>query len=719
MQLMSTNLTTLGLRYTLIFDAGEKRIKHGVLGMFLEQTSQLICGISAPEIPASYLPFSEQENRFEAVYMSITYNSVTYRAINKEGGYNLEVTFTSPFLPQQEKMNVAPMFYVDVKVQRSTRPHNLVKVKQNISEGTLLFGLQADDLQLYPRGHRCGISYDIQTSSRFVLGDFARTLNLKLYQNGQALETVNCQELLYSFDGRANEKGVFEVPFQLSEQVPEFKTSFVLAGYSQVRDFISIHEKPYNLLYTSYFQDIEAVLQYAIENKEACMQQSAFMDQSITDTSLSQSWKDFIAFTFQSYKLNTVYCCDKEGNKAYHVWEGNCMYNSTMDVEYNNGLFYYTYFPEVLPVLLDQWAQTEQGEGYIDHDCGAGYVIEKANYSYPMIIEENCNFIQMLYAYCVQQGSWEKAKQHYETLKKLVKCIFEADTTGNGIPNTGTDNTIDDAVPAIQNAKEQTYLAIKSACTLQCFAKIAVAQSDLSNANAATQRANKIIDSVEEVLWKGDHYAVCTDETQDGYWRFLTHETLSGAMEGKDSYSIYAENGMLYPMMSGFMPERLNYNRLSENIFCSEKYCSTEYGCNHSNDSDSIWFSQNLWRDFIAAYLGHDMLDNVDKYWGFQKIMNTNKRLNLYIDTFGENALWYYPRGLTSVGVLYAMLRLQIDAFQKEIRISPLRKSLRIPLVSFADWNARILPWVVVKDGIVQIEHEELLKGYRVVILES
>lgn len=614
-------------------------------------------------------------------------------------------------------MNVAPLFYVDVTITRSTRPHNLVKVKHNIDQGVLRFGLRSEGLTAHPAGSACDYTYAIKARSQFVLGDFARELHVELFHDGQEVEQFSCRERLFSFDGHAAHDGILEVPFTL-HQTGKFSTSFLLATYAPVRDFISVHGTSHNLLYTSFFSGLDDVTAYGIHHRRTALDRSALMDSTVCDTSLSQSWKDFIAFTFQSYKLNTIYSCDAAGHRAYHIWEGNCMYNSTMDVEYNDGLFYYTYFPEVLPLLFQQWADTEQGEGYIDHDCGAGYHIEKASYSYPMIVEENCNYLLMLHAYCRMRGEFQLAQEHMNVLSRLAKKILDADTTGNGIPNTGTDNTIDDAVPAIQNAKEQTYLALKSACALQAFAEMAQELGCEPEASASRERAAQICRSVDALLWRGDHYAVCTDRSQDGYWRFLTHETLSGPMEGRDSYSIYAENGLLYPMLAGFVPENLNYPRLAQNIVISEKKCATQYGCNHSHDSDSIWFSQNLWRDFSAAYLGHDLLDNVDKYWEFQKIANTGGSLRLYMDTFGENALWYYPRGLTSVGIFHALLRLQIDGVRREVRIAPLRASLRLPLLFFSDWKNGRIPWVNVTAGKVSIEYPELLGDYRLVICD-
>lgn len=74
---ISTNLSTLGSRYTLIFDIAAKRLKHGVLGMFLEQSDQLICGVESEGISGSYLPFSDLPNHFQAFYQTLEMNSVS------------------------------------------------------------------------------------------------------------------------------------------------------------------------------------------------------------------------------------------------------------------------------------------------------------------------------------------------------------------------------------------------------------------------------------------------------------------------------------------------------------------------------------------------------------------------------------------------------------------------------------------------------------------
>lgn len=714
MNIMAYNLSSFGSRFSLIFDPENKVVKHSSLGMFLEQTSKLVCGVTS-ELGDSFLPFSDRNNNFQSVYMSTTQNSVTYKGVNKDDGYDFEVTFTSPFAPQHEKLMVAPFFYVDVKLKKNTRPHNLIKVKKNIGKGQFVFGVQNETLDFEVQNKTLKLTYEIDTQSRFVLGDFARILKIDIEKNGQVLEKINCVEYICSEMAHIEKDNLFYADFNFDEK-DEWEFSYVWSTYNDLH-FTKMYDEVCGFLYEHYFVDYQAVIDYAFKEKKEILQISKFYDNIFENSSLSRSWKDFIAFTFQSYKLNTLYIGKNLSEKSFSVWEGNCMHNSTLDVEYNDGLFYFTMCKELLPSMLKQWAKTEKDSGFIDHDLGKCFTVgNNSQYSHAMEIEENCNFILMLHAFTKMTGNLDIVKEHYDVLKKLIDFMISADTTGNGIPNIGTSNTIDDAIPAIQFAKEQTYLALKSAVAYQVFSEIATYLSDEVYSKKAKKQSETIIQTVDTQLWKQDHYGVCLDECQDGYKAFVTKELLRGPMQGKDEMSIYAENGLLYPLISGFSIQNIDISRMQQDIYHAYLACDTIYGCNHSENSDSIWISQNLWRDFIAAYLDYDFLDNVDKYWEFQKIKNTNGKLNLYIDTVGENALWYYPRGLTSIGVFYASLRLKIDGIEKTIEISPLRKTMRIPLVAFTDWENLRTPLVLVCNGKVSIENADLISEYDVKI---
>ena len=68
----------------------------------------------------------------------------------------------------------------------------------------------------------------------------------------------------------------------------------------------------------------------------------------------------------------------------------------------------------------------------------------------------------------------------------------------------------------------------------------------------------------------------------------------------------------------------INYEKIKTDIHNSYKNTLTEYGYTHTSvDKSNIWISQNLWRDFVAAYFGIDLLDLTDRYWQFELFENT------------------------------------------------------------------------------------------------
>lgn len=107
----------------------------------------------------------------------------------------------------------------------------------------LRFGLQGSNLNAAPKDNICDFTYEVETSSRFVLGDFARTLHLKLYRDGTEVKTVPCTERLIIKMGIA-EKMVF-LRFLLFCQMNRFtrnlsSAAIVIFGISSLSTVLSI-----------------------------------------------------------------------------------------------------------------------------------------------------------------------------------------------------------------------------------------------------------------------------------------------------------------------------------------------------------------------------------------------------------------------------------------------------------------------------------------------
>jgi hypothetical protein len=300
-------------------------------------------------------------------------------------------------------------------------------------------------------------------------------------------------------------------------------------------------------------------------------------------------------------------------------------------------------------------------------------------------------------------------------VKRLCRYIFSSDTTGNGVPNLGVANTIDDASPAVQYSREQVYLAFKSFAALEAAAEMAHRLGEGAFARECREFAGRTEKTLQEQAWLGDHYSVCLERSAQGLKDVWTGEPLTGELEGWDAYHIYAANGLLYLLATG-SEARTDLDRLRLDISTATAAAMCEYGDFHSSaDHSNLWVSQNLHRDFVAAYLGLDQLDLAERYWAFEVLENTSGRGGAFVDTYGFNHLHYYPRGIASLGLFQAIGGVRLSKLDGRLVVAPVRVPCRTPLLSLADWKARRVPWLDARlEGgkvSVEISEDELLEG--------
>jgi hypothetical protein len=188
---------------------------------------------------------------------------------------------------------------------------------------------------------------------------------------------------------------------------------------------------------------------------------------------------------------------------------------------------------------------------------------------------------------------------------------------------------------------------------------------------------------------------VCIDRIAKGLKDPWTGEIMPDhELEGWDAYTLYVSNGLLYPLLVGKRCQ-VDWDRMAQDMQAAMRESLIEYGCTHSSaDRSNIWVSQNLWRDFIGAYMGLDYLDMIDRYWAFQVFVNNHADGKCFIDTYLANNLCYYPRGITAIGVFFAAAGLELDRVAGRVALNPVRVPLRVPLPAFADWEAERIPWV-------------------------
>lgn len=713
MVLFEAALSKLGSRFTVNLQPHQHQIAVSALGKFMDAPADLAIGVRLDDGQIATMPLTRRYEHFSRVEQQMSMTSITYRAHSAEMGLRLEVTFTSPFYPRDEKLSTAPFFYIDVRVIPITTRVFWHGVKQDVARtGEVFIELQRPACVVSQES--AGVYCQYELPRNVIRGQGDRTFAGD--ETDAEAPRIRCEEALWLQDAdpqREVDGSRIHFRFDISEGPAD--RSLVWAAHSPDPVMNADHRER-RFKYTEQFADVKQVVRYALGEQETIRRRTALFDAMAAGSSLSKTYQDFLAYSFQSYLLNTWWTVSEDGDDWFSVWEGICIYNSTIDVEYNLGLVYLALWPELLELTFRQWSRHLQPEGYLSHDMGAGLVANGQSYPHQMQVEENTNFILMLHAHWRFTGCDSAIREHLELVRALVEYIQRADSTGNGFPNEGTANTIDDASPAVQWAREQTYLGVKCLATCECAADIAEALGDAPLAQTGREIAGCIRQTLDEQAWLGDHYAICLERIAKGLKDPWTGETMPDhELEGWDAYSLYTSNGLLYPLLVG-KSCGVDWERIRLDMRSATDESLIEYGCTHSSaDRSNIWVSQNLWRDFTGAYLGLDYLDMIDRYWAFEVFVNAHEEGKCFIDTYLANNLCYYPRGITAIGVFLAGIGLQVDRAAGTMAMNPVRVPIRLPILPFADWDNENIPWVEyrLEEGelVEELEGEELLGG--------
>lgn len=709
MQLFETVVSNLGSRFTLNLLPHRRQFYLSPLGYYLHAPVDLAVGLRIGE-DYRILPFSDRYKCFASVEQEVLPSGVRFRCQDPELGVAVEVTFRAAFYPRDVILSTAPFCYVTLSVSR-------------------LPGHEADPMPI--AGHFfLAVLPGPHFSARKLDNGFAFSGTFRPAEPGLDLRLpeefaagVPAEFAIGSLDPEP-ELGDQRVSraFLLADQ-ERVTERFVLAGYCGAELFEAWGER-YRFKYSSFFASVEEVLSYAASERAEIERKMDLFDSLVLDSSLSRETQQLIAYALQTYLANTFWMTRQEQD-WFSVWEGNRLRNSTVDVEYNVGLFYLALWPELLEITLEEWTRHEQKSlygSYLAHDMGVGLTVGgQQTYPHPMEVEENSNFLLLTYACWRFTGSERFLSENFGLIRRLATYLIDADTTGDGTPNIGVANPIDDAAPTAQYARAQVYLAVKALSALAVTALMADRCGDDELATRCRERVARIRQTLDAEAWQGDHYSVCIEREMDDLVDAWTGQPLgSGTLRGWDAYSIHTANGLLYPLLTGYRPE-VDYARFRRDVVNATRQTLTEYGGTHTSvDRSSVWISQNLWRDFVAASLGVDQLDLASRYWTFLVYENTVGRGGCFSDAYGGPALTFYPRGITSIGAFAAAAGLSVDRIERRVSLNPVRAPLRVPLLPLADWDEGQVPWLEVDlvDGElrVRLQNQELLNGMRVLV---
>jgi hypothetical protein len=465
-------------------------------------------------------------------------------------------------------------------------------------------------------------------------------------------------------------------------------------------------------LYSRTFGSLDAVAGWAREHLGCVFENAACVDGVVGANNCGVAVNSLLAYTLHSWLMDSWYV-DRDGKDWFSVWEGSCYFHSTVDVEYTQTPFYLAVWPELLRHELDFWTEYskdgklclgERGEGslFLSHDAGSGSFADGADYAHDMEVEETVNYLLMAFAYYKRTGDESILREKERFLRKYLLFVERASSKGNGIPDQGVANTIDDASPAVQFGKGQVYLAVKSLAALAVGAEILSLFGDAKGAARCRRIAAKARAAIERKGWLGDHYATLLEKSGKGIVDPWSGKALElDEVPGWDASHIYTVNGLALLDMVGF-DAGLDLQRLREDLSTAAERCMTEYGCIHSDYSnlnpvecrDGLagsaanpgWISMNMLRDIAAFYRGLDFRSFSERYWSWQTTTNTQEP-KCFFETFKGNNLCFYPRGIAVWGFFDALSGLVVDKPAGILRHSPLIPQLLVPRLFDADWR--------------------------------
>lgn len=716
------------------------------------------------------LPFTDRYPAWEEIDESQAMTGQRFRCSSPGMALRADVRFTAPFYPGDERVSGAPFFYIDVTVTNGgesnasgefylARPHSFdfatsapAPVSTDTVEGMTCRSTYsyfdesynpwkartATEILAVPAGETGGVQFKGLLEADFT--DFGGDSLWGLASPSGYPDTYdNYKSPLFSFYPR----GYSGAKWNISDLAPGDSVTrhFVLGGYvsgNVLRVSNSDYtESSFKFRYTTQFADATEVAEYAVSDRwagEGIQELSDFFDSTISsggylamDSAYAGELKKLCAYSFQSFIMNTWWARSASGRDWFSVWEGSCCrYHSTVDVAYNHAWFYFCFWPELLETVMDEWTLylNDSPTGtYLSHDMGYNDECTGQAYPHNMAVEENCNYILLLYKYWKTTGDSSCVEARLPLVEELLEFLVNCDGNDDGLPDKYTWNTLDQSSAGLQYSKDQTYLGVKCMAAFQAAREMARAASEPGLEALCRGRVELVNQTLEYELWLSDHFAVCLDADVTA--------------EDREAYSIYASNGLLY-LLSGTRRAGVtsgNLDRMALDMENTVERILKKYGCPHSSyDVYNEWVSQNLWRDMIAGQLGVDLnggapVGMVERYWDLQRYFATGMQGSFWdvliypggtgggrpggafggysgvvsgssplpgvvaaggspgAGLYGQS-LGYYPRGATSLGLIESAAGVTLDRYADALYYQPCAYPLRVPLFSCADWEA-------------------------------
>lgn len=697
MHLQSEPLAVLGARHGIVLDPAHTGIR---IARFDRYSRMPLLRLGAGAVIGGkrlVFPLGGRGHPFDLYDMRLSPCGIRWFGIHAASALKVTLEFVTPFRPRDIAFSTTPVLGIRLSVEPLAGHFRWEPIRQHPRQVTLF---------LEPGGP--GFRFD-RHSARSGDLRFVSRLFRQPPRGGEASveEEIPQRDRLVTPDGTATPRG-----FCRTVAVDSGESLTVGWGIWNPPLF-ELHGRRLSFRYARQFPSLDAVADWASRHTPALFENARRVDAIVQSHNAGPILDALLAQTLHSWLLNTWWL-DRNGREWFSVWEGNCHFHSTLDVEFTQAPFYLSLWPELLGHVLDFWTEFakpgtrtlgRRGRGTLfqSHDVGAGASANGQAYHHEMEVEETANYILLLFLHWRRTGSLQLVRRKQPLWRRYLAFLRACDSTGDGVPDLGVANTIDDASPAVQFGKKQTYLAVKVLGAWTAAAEMEKALGRRQESLAARAQARRIRKTIETKGWRGTHYAVLLDPEGKGVKNPWTGEQRDYAeIPGWDRPHIYTTNSLaLLDMVD--VDLGLSPTRLRRDLRTAAEACLREYGCVHSDYTPERpagrpreglvgaalnpgWISMNILRDMAAFYRRVDLRPLAARYWNWQTTVNTQGPFGFF-ETFSGNNLHLYPRGVAVWGVLEALAGRSFDAVTGQERLDPPFPDVRVPILQDANWN--------------------------------
>ncbi len=597
---------------------------------------------------------------------------------------NLKVSFIqiNPFVPtdslnqSDNLINIAPVFIQKLIVENLSDTTQTGYVLLSHSDA---FEMNSDSLQnqniLLLQGEN-----DNGGVRAFCLAD---TLPILEYEIGDSIfDHFNENGRLRNTVSGKKSQGGFSWYFSLRPGGKKSWTFYYAAYYNGLvmKDIRFSPPDSLRFAYTNWFHSVFDVLRWSIRNCRTILTKTENFEQLMSNSLLSSEEKFTISQAFHSYFPNTYLLSNSTGaDLRYYVWEGQVKYISTLDVAYEVGLFEGLKIPWALKMQIQEWEKithTDEAGIYFPHDLGRGdEITPQQAYAYlgaDMAVEENCDYILLLYWYWKQTGADDFILARKNLLQEVLQSLRNRDSNHDGISDYYSFFTTIDQREAIHCAAENSYIGVKEIASFLASAEIFRSLQD----SALVHLCKSYADTTMQTLMNSPQSAGNLDgrfpiihyygdnQNMTDLWNFYGQNDYCGDFPSNwNTATVIIPEGLLYLLLGGydfsslssFIHQLMISNRAHFEI-CNQGHAYTYL----SSEKERTWLSKLFDNEMINQYLNTMFPNNPHYQISAMKqafSLLSTKANRGYSDAWenpegDRRGLDYYPRGINSFGFL-------------------------------------------------------------------